>query len=412
MTHLPPVGFNLGVLAAMTFALAAIGAPAEPAAFVATSPADDQPTGMLVKLTADGSAELATPAGAVTVSDLIGLRRGTGLPPFPLGPGLLTTSGDRIPGTVLGGTDEAVRFDPEFTDAEWDVPLSAVSVLWVVKPPADTPADPARYSWLQEARNRDVLRFRNGDTAVGTLAGLTADPPGVRFKPDTGETRTVPLAELSAVAFNPTIARRPRPKGSFARLVLRDGTRLAVTGATANAGTLKGKTLYGQAVTVPVADLVGLDVMQGKAVYLADLKPKRVEQAGFLGTAWPWAADRTVHGTQLRLLTPDGEATFDRGLGTHPRTTLVYDLAEKYRRFEALVGLDAATGTRGRAAVRILVDGKEQDRPDLLKLAAGPAVPVRVDVVGAKELTLVVDFGPGGDVQADVDWADARLIGN
>jgi hypothetical protein len=27
-----------------------------------------------------------------------------------------------------------------------------------------------------------------------------------------------------------------------------------------------------------------------------------------------------------------------------------------------------------------------------------------------KELTLVIDFGPSGDVQADVNWADARLV--
>ena len=37
-------------------------------------------------------------------------------------------------------------------------------------------------------------------------------------------------------------------------------------------------------------------------------------------------------------------------------------------------------------------------------------VAVRVDVSGANELTLEVDFGPTGGVQADVNWADARLI--
>ena len=63
--------------------------------------------------------------------------------------------------------------------------------------------------------------------------------------------------------------------------------------ATADAGTLKGRTMFGQAVEIPLAELVSLDVLQGKAAYLADLKPKKVESAGFLGTAWPWQADRT-----------------------------------------------------------------------------------------------------------------------
>ena len=149
---------------------------------------------------------------------------------------------------------------------------------------------------------------------------------------------------------------------------------------------------------------------RGSATYLSDLKPKKAETTGFLGENWPWAADRTVRGHPLRLLTKDGESTADKGLGTHPKTVLTYDLAGKYTRFEALVGLDAATGNRGRADVRILLDGKEVALPDLKALAAGPAVAVRVDVRGVKELTLVVDFGPTGDVQADVNWGDARLI--
>ncbi len=35
---------------------------------------------------------------------------------------------------------------------------------------------------------------------------------------------------------------------------------------------------------------------------------------------------------------------------------------------------------------------------------------VRLDVRQAQTLTLVVDFGSQGDVQAHVNWADARLI--
>jgi hypothetical protein len=31
-------------------------------------------------------------------------------------------------------------------------------------------------------------------------------------------------------------------------------------------------------------------------------------------------------------------------------------------------------------------------------------------VAGTKELTLMVDFGPAGDVQADVNWGMARLV--
>ena len=153
--------------------------------------------------------------------------------------------------------------------------------------------------------------------------------------------------------------------------------------------------------------MVALDVLQGKATYLSDLKPRKATAEGYNGVAWPWAADRTVKGNPLRL----GAQTFDKGLGTHPRTTLVYDLGGKYRRFEALVGLDPVTGRRGAAEVRVLVDGKRGAWSRATGLTAGTdRDAVAVDVTKAKELTLVVDYGPGGDVQADVNWADARLI--
>jgi NPCBM/NEW2 domain len=253
-----------------------------------------------------------------------------------------------------------------------------------------------------------VLLYRNGDAARGSVAAF--GPEGVTFAADGGAPRAVPFKDLAAVGFNPRFARPRKPKGPYARLTLADGTRFDATAVALKDGEVVAKPLLGPEVAVPVAKFVALDVLQGGAVYLSDLKPTKSEVSGFVGAGWPWAADRTVRGNPLRVLAPAGESTFDRGLGTHPRTTLTYALNGDYVRFEALVGLDAGTGKRGRASVRVLLDGKPADLPDLKALTAGPAVPVKLDVRGAKELTLEVDFGPTGDVQADVNWAGARLI--
>ena len=398
-------------MAPALFVLAALAAPPAAPEFVAVGTGDDRPAGLLRALTPDGAAELATAAGVVTVADLVALDRvGRVSPPPPRGPALVTTAGDRLPGTLVGGDRQNLRFRPAAAAADWSVPLSAASVVWLVRPPADTPHDPAAYPWLADRRKRDVLLFRNGDVLPGTVDGFAADAAAFRFKPEAGEARTIPFAEVAAVAFNPALAWGRKPKGPFARLVLRDGTRVAVTGTAVADGSLTGKTLFGPAVAVPLDELLSLRVAQGKATDLADLKPATAEQAGFVGPGWPWAADRAARGTPLTLRTAEGVSTFDRGIGTRPRTVLTYALGGKYRRFEAVVGIDAGAARPGRAAVKVVVDGKEQPLPELTKLGPGPAAPVRVAVVGAKELKVVVDFAPDGDPGADVNWGDARLI--
>ena len=393
----------------LVLALALTAAPGQRAAFTAAGTGDETRTGVLTALSLSLGAQVDAPDGSKVVKGLVSLRRpDKPRPALPVGAQLVTAAGDRIPGSVSGGDAKVIQFRPVLGGEDWPIALDAVAAVWLAAPPADTPADPAKYTWLAGTPPRDVLLYRNGDAVRGALGGFTAT--GVTFTPDGGAARAVPFTDLAAVGFNPRFARARKPKGPYAHLVLADGTRLDVTELAVKEGTLVAKAVCGPAVAVPLSKLVSLDVLQGPAVYLSDLKPKKAETNGFLGDGWPWTADRTVRGHPLRLLTNDGETTCDKGLGTHPKTVLTYELAGKYTRFEALVGLDAATGKRGRADVRIRLDGKEVALPDLRSLAAGVAVAVKVDVRGAKELTLAVDFGPTGDVQADVNWGDARLV--
>ena len=102
--------------------------------------------------------------------------------------------------------------------------------------------------------------------------------------------------------------------------------------------------------------------------------------------------------------------TFDRGIGLHTESRLTYDLAGRYRRFEALVGLDDQTGKGGSARVRVLVDGKSVDLGAADLTGRREPLAVRVDLTGAKELTLVAEFGERGGVRGHVNWANARLV--
>jgi hypothetical protein len=383
-------------------------------AFTAESANAPVATGGLAKLVPKWGVSFSGPDATIPPGELLSLARADRpRPPFPTGPQLLLANGDRIPAKVIDADDLAVKIAPApfEKDVGWRVPLSFIRVLWVDAPPGDTPTDPARYSWLDPNRKKDVVLLRNGDVLSGDIERFSEAGKALRWKPAGKGTEAIELTQVAAVAFNPTLVTARKPKGPFVRVVTASGARISLTAAEADGARLAGTTAFGAKIILPVAELIGLDVMQGKAVYLSDLKPKKETNEGYGSLNWPAVADRSARGNPLRLLTKLGDETFDKGLGTHPKTTLVYDLGGKFRRFEALVGFDAATGRLGAAEIRVVVDGKKQAIAGLPKVtAAGGPVAVSVDVAKAKELTLVVDFGPFGDVQADVNWVNARLV--
>src|SRR5262249_10478632 len=133
----------------------------------------------------------------------------------------------------------------------------------------------------------------------------------------------------------------------------------------------------------------------------------RYRHTPFLGRGWPLVRDGSVAGLNLRL----GGNTHDKGLGMHSRSQVTFVLPEGYSWFEAKVGLDDRTGRRGRARIQILLDGAPHEIAGGRELTgSGSLFKLRVEVTEVRELTLVVDFGSLGDVQAHVNWADARLI--
>jgi hypothetical protein len=324
------------------------------------------------------------------------------LPARPTGEQLVLANGDQVPGQVQKLTGEVLHFRAGVgAGADWKLPLSALSLIWVAAPYGTDHADRLRRRLLAGKRGRDVVLLRNGDVLEGLLTGLDRD--SVRVEVDKRPV-AVGFAKLAVIALNTDLVRFPKPKAAYAHAVLANGARLALASARADGQTFTGKTPTGTEVRFPVADLIALDLYQAKAVYLSDLKPARYEYTPYLDEHWPYVADGNVAGRDLRL----GGGTYDKGLGMHSQSRLTYDLSAGYQHFEALVGLDDETGREGSVVVRVLVDGKPQDAKEMT--GRGAPRPLRVNVAGARELTLVVEFGRGGHVQDHVNWADARLI--
>jgi hypothetical protein len=356
-------------------------------------------------MTADGS---LTIAGEKTAAgEWYSLRRSPGiLPDWPRLPHVELVNGDRIRGTVTEADGDLLRLKLAIPGKEQVVrfPLSALRVAWLARRPIDDPA------WLTAPRKRDVFQSRNGDLSTGAMTAIDVERGVVRYQSD-GKEHQLDLSRIAAVGFNTDLARARKPKGPYYRITLLDGSRLSVLSMARDSSTWIAQTLFKDSIRIAHEQVVSVDVEQGRCVWLSDLKPDSYQYHSFDGEQHSWSPDRNANGDALRLKWPDGESTFDRGVGLHAECTITYALAGKYSRFEALAGLDARTGIRGEAILSIQVDGKEQALTGGGKLTfAGGPLAVSVDVKGAKALKITVRRGNGGHVQDQVNLAEARLV--
>ncbi|HEY7326576.1 MAG TPA: NPCBM/NEW2 domain-containing protein [Gemmataceae bacterium] len=372
-------------------------------------------TGQVVKgtwrqLKSDWSVRLGEGDGTmISGADVLSVRRvDVGLPRLPMDNHLILANGDRIPFGTLRLVEEKFYFRHANLEEgkEATLPLSAVSVLWYIAPDKDLDAEKLRRRLTSGTRSRDQVCLRNGDIVAGVLISLDSDNAVVEVDKRRVSVKT---PQLAYIAFNTELADALRPKGSYARLILRDkrpgrGGRFSLTSATADENMLSGTTVFGAQLRVPLGDIAALDPQQGSSVYLSDIKESEYVFEPYFDAAWPFALDGNVAGHDLLL----AGSAYDKGVSMHSHSRLTYRLPGAFTRFETLVGLDGKDGREGAVRVRVLADGKAL--LDRALTSQDGAVPVSLSLKGVRELTLEVDFGRDGDVRDVVDWVDARLV--
>ncbi len=368
--------------------------------------------GTLEALDKDWTVRLGPKEAVVKGGDLLSLRRADReLPPTPEDLHVVLANGDRLPveGPRLVG--ERLRFrHPDLAGGEEaSLSLGAVALLWREPPAGADDPEALRRRLLAEKRPRDVVLLANGDRVEGTLNALDARKLEMEAE---GKKTTLEPRQVAALALSTELAETLKPKGGYAQVTLygKDGgpgTRVSLSAAACDGTTLTGTTLFGAALRVPLDRVAALDLYQGRAVYLSDLKPASYEHVPYLNETWPLGVDATAGGRDLRL----GGSTYAKGLGMHSRSRVTYRLDGGYKRFEATAGLDARTGREGTARIRVLADGKPLTLPGDGEVVGGTGpLAVGVDVGGVKELTLEVDYLRRGPVQGNVNWVDARLV--
>ncbi len=253
----------------------------------------------------------------------------------------------------------------------------------------------------------DRLLLDNGDELTGTILGWQQKV--VPLETNAGKV-DVEVDKISVIIFNPTLVYKSRPSGPRTLAGFRDGSRLTAIELLADKNSARLKLVGGAELKSPTDAIVALQPFGGRIEYLSDLKPSSYRHVPYLQLTWPFQADRSVLGSQLRA----GERLYAKGLGMHSPARITYDLDRSYRRFEADLAIDAEAGQRGSVEFRVFIDdgsGAWQERATSEIIRGGqPPVPISVDVSGAKRLSLLVDYADRGDELDHADWLNARLV--
>jgi len=205
--------------------------------------------------------------------------------------------------------------------------------------------------------------------------------------------------------------KRPRPQlpsEVFMRIETRDGGALDGVLEKIEFGLWRLRPLWDQRRTLPVRvdEIVYVEVLNGRTLYLSQLEPSAVKERTQLAPTQPHRRNRNCKGEVLSL----GGNHYSWGLGVHADSELSYAIGGRFKTFAATVGIDDKVGAQGSVVFALLGDAKLLAKTDVLRGGDKAPKELSVPVAGVNTLTLQVSSAGDMDLGDCANWADARLI--
>jgi len=317
------------------------------------------------------------------------------------GPVLVLADGGYLPAAVLGADKMEISVDSARM-GPLKLRLDSLAGIVFRPPPYPAELDALLDRMARESGQADRVVLDNGDEVAGLIETLQSDKLTIEANLRPVE---VAVRRVVALVFNPVLRQQPASQAGGAWIGLSDGARLLAVRPQLQGDSLQWATLSGAKWKAAGKDLVFFMPRAGRAVFLSDLRPNEYRFLPYLETKWPYKIDRNVTGGQLRC----GGRLYLKGLGVHSAARLSYRLDRPWKRFQAEVGIDDSTGGLGSVGFRVFVDGKQKYGSPPVRGGMPPQA-LSIDLVGAKQLDLVVDYGEAGDVMDRADWLNARLV--
>ena len=337
-----------------------------------------------------------------------------GAPPLRLYPGdsayVLLPEG----GLIVGDLRAAARGHLGLVSVlgrKLELPWSQVAGV-LIAPPGD-PLQAA--AWEVQVRNHqgpgDRCLLTNGDQLRGTVVSLDRQQLQIRLA--SGQV-TVPLKRVKLVALDPKLF-PPLPQAAprVAWLGLMDGSILPVSHLLLSGQEVQCRLLGIQPLRFRQRELVWVQPRHQHAPFLSDRPPDRFRHVPLFRAAWPLQRDRNAGGGLLRA----GGRRWLKGLGMHSLSQATYLLRRPAQRLLAYVAVDDQAGPRGAVVFRVVTFHRTGQGVQKKIAYTSPAIRrgeepqlVNVSLEDAAAVSLVVQYGPGGDQHDWADWLSPVLV--
>ena len=327
------------------------------------------------------------------------------IPQISRTPWILLSTGDRLRMTPLIIDDESIV-------ARW----SEYSVLPPVSLPLElcrgiamsvssVPIEQGRSfdRLLNHREDVDRITLSNGDRVDGEFASLKAEQ--FTLETSIGKVQTS-IDQTRSLAFNPDLVTTPKVADEFAILTLGDGSTLHVHKIVAADDLIVVESIGGFEFSVPVTAFRTIRFYDPNRVDLTQLEPAGTIIIPYLSMRRPPKTNRNVIGGLMSLR----GRLMPVGFGVTSGTALTWDLDRKYQQFRATVGIDDAAQRAGSVVFEVQLDGEVAWQSRAITGASDPVDVPPIDLTGADELTLVVQFADRGNVLDYANWCQPILI--
>jgi len=246
------------------------------------------------------------------------------------------------------------------------------------------------------------------DFLEGLVQNITADVVQFEFNDQVIDVNRAKLAGV--VYYHPSGRELPDP---VCKIDDEFSSAFMAKSLQTEADSVQLTTVAGAKLSFPLDSVTRFDFSSGKIAYLSDLEPDRADWTAFFDpgplsenlTRWNLhRRDKNFDGGELKL---HGKK-YSKGLAIHSRTLLAYRLSGKYTQFLAKAGIDESVGEAGHVELVIRGDGAELFRGPISGKDEQPTE-LNLDVTDVRRLTILVDFGEGGDIADHLDLCDARV---